>query len=64
MTREEVKAKRDEYRLAIKRLQRDIEKVRLDWKGLQEDCSHPHIRRYTDISGVGCTSCDDCGYSD
>jgi hypothetical protein len=52
------------YVQRIKVLQREIEKIRIDLNALQDECSHPRLQRWTDISGVGASNCPDCGWGD
>ena len=63
MTKAEIIARRAELRKKIREHQIAIEHIQVDFKHLYLECTHPDKTHYTDISGVGCSDCPDCGWS-
>lgn len=64
MTQEEIISQRQMYLRKIRRLQGEIEKVRVDIGMLQDECPHP--KKFTRHHYDGSTSefCPDCERSD
>lgn len=63
-----IKSRREdlEKRLEKLKLQHKRDKMLLDheFELLYLDCGHPNLKHGTDISGVGESWCNDCGWQD
>ncbi len=61
MTGEAMRAERERILEKIHKHKLEIELLRTRLHHMRAYCKHPHGRSYTDLGGVRCTYCPDCG---